>query len=100
MAPLWQSVAIVSLLAVSLVSGEAYTPKHKAGRCSIRGNCGKRGFFGSQLPCPDNGLAKEPEDDVRKQLVEICGPKWKSGPVCCEAEQVRYLMMTDSESSR
>jgi hypothetical protein len=23
-------------------------------------------------------------------LVELCGPKWNTGPVCCEAEQVRY----------
>jgi Niemann-Pick C1 protein len=73
---------------LSLVSGEAYTPKHEAGRCSIRGSCGGGGFFSPALPCPDNGLAREPEEDVRKQLVEICGPKWNTGPVCCEADQV------------
>jgi Niemann-Pick C1 protein len=81
--------ALAGLLAVSLVSAEAaYTPKHEAGRCAIRGNCGKQGFFGSELPCPDNELAKDPTKEVRDQLVGICGAKWNTGSVCCEAEQV------------
>lgn len=72
----------------TIVSSEAITPIHEAGRCAIRGNCGKEAFFSPELPCPDNGLAEEPEEDVRKQLVDICGPKWSSGPVCCLGEQV------------
>jgi Niemann-Pick C1 protein len=88
MSRLWRLAAVAALL--GLVSGVAYTPKHEAGRCSIRGSCGSSGFFSPALPCPDNGLAREPEDDVRKQLVDICGPKWNTGAVCCEAEQV-YL---------
>lgn len=83
----WRSFTVVGLL-VSLVAGESYTPKHEAGRCSIRGSCGKDSFFGPELPCPDNGLAKEPDADARKQLVELCGPKWNTGPVCCESNQV------------
>lgn len=79
---------MAALLEGSLASNEAYTPKHEAGRCAIRAACGKT-FFGSQLPCPDNGLALEPKDKVRAQLVDICGPKWNEGPVCCDAEQVR-----------
>ena len=90
MRPFWPSASIAGLLTASLVSGEAYTPKHEAGRCSLRGNCGKSSFFGPELPCADNGLATEPEDEVRKQLVDICGPKWNTGPVCCEGEQVCY----------
>ncbi|KAN0119669.1 multidrug efflux transporter AcrB transmembrane domain containing protein [Hyaloscypha variabilis] len=86
---LWSSTVVATLL--RLVSGEAYTPKHEAGRCSIRGSCGGGGFFSPALPCPDNGLAREPEEDVRKQLVEICGPKWNTGPVCCEADQLEAL---------
>ncbi len=78
--------AIAALL--SLASGQAHTPIHEAGRCSIRGSCGGSGFFSPALPCPDNGLAREPEEDVRKQLVDICGPKWQTGPVCCEGDQV------------
>jgi len=86
MSRLWRLGAVAALL--GLASGEAYTPKHEAGRCSIRGSCGSSGFFSPALPCPDNGLAREPDDDVRKQLVDLCGPKWSSGPVCCEADQV------------
>ena len=69
---------------------ENWTTKHEAGRCAIRGHCGKQSFFGSELPCPDNGLAKEPEEDVREKLVGICGDAWKEGPVCCEDTQVRW----------
>ncbi|KAG0645741.1 NPC intracellular cholesterol transporter 1-related 1 [Hyphodiscus hymeniophilus] len=90
MGGLWRPVTAVAAL-LSLVSAELYTPKHEAGRCAIRGTCGKEGFFGSELPCPDNGLATEPEEDVRKQLVELCGTKWSEGPVCCEAVQIDAL---------
>lgn len=82
---------LVGLL--SLASGELYTPKHEAGRCAIRGNCGGGGFFASPLPCPDNGLAQDPEDDVRKQLVDMCGPKWRTGPICCDGAQVCIPMI-------
>jgi Niemann-Pick C1 protein len=84
----WHLAAVAGLVAVTLASGGAYTPKHEAGRCALRGNCGKTGFFGPELPCVDNEVAEEPEDEVRKQLVGICGPKWDSGPVCCAGEQV------------
>jgi Niemann-Pick C1 protein len=91
MGRLWRSAtAAVVLLALNLVSAGS---KHEAGRCSIRGTCGKDSFFGPELPCPDNGLAAEPDDDVRKQLVELCGPKWNTGPVCCEGKQVRNSLL-------
>lgn len=83
------AVAAGALLLARLGCAEPYTPTHEAGRCAIRGQCGSKGFFGKQLPCVDNGLSTEPDDDVRKQLVELCGAKWSSGPVCCDAEQVR-----------
>jgi Niemann-Pick C1 protein len=100
MGRLWHPViAVASLLMWSLVVAEPYTPKHEAGRCAIRGSCGKDGFFGPELPCPDNGLATEPKDDTRKKLVELCGPKWSSGPVCCEEAQVRQLLNWDCSDS-
>ena len=80
---LWFGLALISV-----TSGELFTPKHEAGRCAIRGSCGGGGFWSPALPCLDNGLAKEPEETLRTQLVEMCGPKWKTGPVCCEADQV------------
>jgi Niemann-Pick C1 protein len=92
MGRLWHSVVGIAVLSASIVTSELYTPKHEAGRCAIRGGCGRKPFFGSKLPCPDNGLAKDPEDDVREQLVELCGPKWSTGPVCCEKEQVICIL--------
>lgn len=86
----WRTFVVATLF--SLSSGEAYTPKHEAGRCAIRGSCGGGGIFSPALPCPDNGIAKEPDDDLRKQLVGICGEKWNTGPICCESDQV----ITDS----
>ncbi|KAK3902396.1 patched family-domain-containing protein [Staphylotrichum tortipilum] len=86
-------VASGGLLLASLGSAVAdvYTPKHEAGRCAIRGHCGAKRVFGSQLPCVDNGLAAEPDAKLRQQLTDLCGPKWAQGPVCCNAEQVDAL---------
>lgn len=86
----------VTLLASYIFSASAstsgnYTTKHEKGRCAIRGNCGKQSFFGGELPCPDNGLAKAPDKDVRKQLVKICGEDWSSGDVCCDSDQITAL---------
>ncbi|PYI14710.1 multidrug efflux transporter AcrB transmembrane domain-containing protein [Aspergillus violaceofuscus CBS 115571] len=68
-----------------------YTDIHEPGRCALRGHCGKKSFFGGELPCPDNGRAKQPEAAVRKKLVDLCGSKWQDGPVCCEDEQIDAL---------
>lgn len=73
----------------SLAQGE--TKIHEKGRCAIRGHCGKQSFFGGELPCPDNGLAEEPEAAVRKKLADLCGTKWEEGPVCCKEEQIDAL---------
>ncbi|KAF2718019.1 NCR1, Niemann-pick type C [Polychaeton citri CBS 116435] len=67
------------------------TTKHEAGRCAMRGHCGKQGFFGSALPCPDNGPAHTPDDDLRKEIMDLCGDEWKETDVCCNAEQVDTL---------
>jgi len=86
---LWTYVATVIPVAVQLVQAELWTPRHEAGRCALRGTCGGGGFFSPSLPCVDNGLAKDPEDDVRQKLINLCGPKWSTGPICCEEDQVR-----------
>ncbi|KAF9697635.1 hypothetical protein EKO04_004505 [Ascochyta lentis] len=85
------TVGLFSMLAGAALAGPDLTTKHEKGRCAIRGQCGKQSFFGSELPCPDNGPAKAPTDDVRKQLVAICGEKWSETDVCCEAEQLDAL---------
>lgn len=79
------SLALQPLLA----SAQGETEIHEKGRCAIRGHCGKKSIFGGELPCPDNGLAHQPEDPVRQKLVNLCGPKWEEGPLCCREEQVR-----------
>lgn len=81
---------LLSILGVSANEGN-WTVKHEAGRCAIKGQCGKKSFFGGQLPCPDNGLAEEPDQDTRKKLVAICGDDWSDGDICCDADQVLHL---------
>lgn len=87
--------AIAALLlapALALAAdGPDLTTIHEAGRCAIRGECGKQSFFGSELPCPDNGLAEDPADDVREQLVAVCGADWEDTKVCCTKEQIAAL---------
>ncbi|EEP76462.1 hypothetical protein UREG_01311 [Uncinocarpus reesii 1704] len=89
----YYAVLLVGLAAVQSSSAfmEGETKRHEKGRCAIRGHCGKKSFFGGQLPCPDNDLAREPEDKVRDKLVSLCGEKWSHGPVCCEDEQIDAL---------
>jgi Niemann-Pick C1 protein len=91
-----RQLLVLYLLAVfvaSTAADDGWTRKHEPGRCAIRGHCGKKSFFGKELPCPDNGLAEEPDGDVREKLVDICGDKWSAGPVCCRGDQVRRTAM-------
>jgi len=90
-------IAVVAVGANTIHASDLLTPKHEAGRCAIRGHCGKLGFFGKPLPCIDNGLAKDPDQELRRQLVSICGAKWSEGPVCCDSEQVRRVKQSVAE---
>ena len=91
--PLLCLVIIVFWTVLATATDSNWTIKHEAGRCAMRGQCGKVDvFFGKELPCPDNRIAKQPEDDVRKKLMKICGDKWKKGPICCDEDQVRISM--------
>ncbi|KAK2466511.1 hypothetical protein APHAL10511_002153 [Amanita phalloides] len=61
-------------------------------RCTMRGSCGKKGFFGKPLPCPYDGPPVEPENArARNLLASVCGPDFAEGPVCCTMEQVKTL---------
>ena len=84
-------VAASGLLLASSVWAEPFTVKHERGRCAIRGTCGKQSLFGKELPCPDNDLAKKPADELREQLVNLCGSKWNDTDVCCDESQVDAL---------
>lgn len=86
----WLSIGALAAVGVAAES-ENTTGIHEAGRCAIRGHCGKQSLFGSQLPCPDNGLAEEPSDDLREQLISVCGEEWSDSKVCCREEQLDAL---------
>ncbi|CAD6582982.1 MAG: hypothetical protein ASARMPREDX12_001140 [Alectoria sarmentosa] len=84
--------ATLAVLCLNVLgSEENWTVKHEEGRCAMRGQCGKKSFFGGELPCPDNGLAEEPDEDTRTKLVAICGDDWNEGDVCCDEAQVDNL---------
>ncbi|KAF2124074.1 multidrug efflux transporter AcrB transmembrane domain-containing protein [Dothidotthia symphoricarpi CBS 119687] len=87
----WRAMTVLSILAGSALAAPDLTAVHEKGRCAMRGHCGKQGFFGSDLPCPDNGLATTPEDDVRQKLVDICGDQWSDTDICCAEEQLDAL---------
>ncbi|KAG6833792.1 hypothetical protein H0H87_001224 [Tephrocybe sp. NHM501043] len=58
----------------------------------MRDSCGKKGFFGKDLPCPYDGPPEEPEDDrARALLVQVCGSEFAEGPTCCTTSQVEVL---------
>ena len=84
-------VAAGAALITSTIADPFSTPLHEQGRCAVRGHCGKQGFFGKELPCPDNEKAKDPNSSLRRKLVDLCGSKWADGPVCCEEDQVDAL---------
>ena len=86
-----RSPLLILLSLLPLASGDLLTPIHEAGRCAIRGQCGKQSFFGGDLPCLDNEKAKEPSSEVKEKLVGLCGNKWNDTAVCCEEEQVNAL---------
>ena len=93
-APFIASLLLVAwLLEVATCSSDGnWTVNHEVGRCALKGQCGKKSFFGGQLPCPDNAVAEDPDEDTRKKLVAICGDKWDTGAICCDGDQVCDFM--------
>jgi len=89
----WLSwLCVASSASVGVAADSANTTNiHEAGRCAIRGHCGKQSLFGSQLPCPDNDLAEKPSAALREQLVSVCGDEWSDSKVCCKEEQLNAL---------
>ncbi|PPJ53633.1 hypothetical protein CBER1_00829 [Cercospora berteroae] len=95
-ATVWRTLATAVLLwtpsAVAASASEPpWTVRHEAGRCALRGQCGKQSLFGKELPCPDNGPAEDPSDEVRDKLVSLCGDEWRHGKVCCQEDQLDVL---------
>ncbi|KAK9332201.1 sterol-sensing domain of SREBP cleavage-activation-domain-containing protein [Lipomyces starkeyi] len=84
---------VVALTTWASLGSAAITEIHEAGTCAIYKNCGKKSFFGAQLPCPYNGAAVTPDDSTRAKLVDICGPSWASSKVCCDGDQLENLQL-------
>lgn len=73
----------------------AMEPTRPPGRCSMRGNCGKKSIFSPDLPCAvDQSPATPPDDKLKAQLASVCGSEFAqahSNATCCSAEQVSTL---------
>lgn len=82
----------------AVADSSLFTPKHEQGRCAFRGQCGKKSFFGKELPCVDNGLAHDPDEELRAELVDLCGQEWSEGPVCCTLDQVNIFVCASDSS--
>ncbi|KAI0465065.1 hypothetical protein LJB42_000283 [Komagataella kurtzmanii] len=69
------------------------TKVHEAGICALRGNCGKKNFFGSELPCPDNTFSTPSSPDDFDLLEQICGKEFAdiNTYTCCDTSQLLNL---------
>ncbi|GAA6035375.1 hypothetical protein JCM8097_008841 [Rhodosporidiobolus ruineniae] len=62
------------------------------GRCAMRDSCGRKGAFGGEIPCPDNGSADQHDNDVvyRSTLAQVCGDDFPT-TTCCTLSQLSTL---------
>ncbi|KNZ45717.1 hypothetical protein VP01_786g3 [Puccinia sorghi] len=69
------------------------------GRCAMYGRCGKKGFFGQELPCPDNNPARKTTSDLQSALSRICGSEFASWETaCCTKDQIEDLSQSLSQA--
>lgn len=64
---------------------------HAPGYCAMYDNCGKKSFFGAELPCPANVKAVEPDLDTKQLLTSICGAEFPTDQICCSKDQLVNL---------
>lgn len=76
-----------TLSVVSVVMGMI----HEDGYCAMYDNCGKKLFFGSELPCANNTKAVAPDVESQQLLTEICGTDFAMEKVCCSKNQIMNL---------
>lgn len=79
----------VALLVPALAASDDYI--RKPGYCAMYGNCGKKSFFGAQLPCPANIKAVKPSEESIDILTRVCGEDFPTERVCCSNEQLLTL---------
>jgi Niemann-Pick C1 protein len=51
--------------------------------------CGKKGFFGNELPCASNSPAQATDAALKASLADVCGVEWDSA--CCTSSQLETL---------
>lgn len=67
-------------------------PVRAKGVCATYGNCGKKSFFGSLLPCVNNTKAVVPSPESVDILTRVCGADFAFlDGVCCSHEQLLNL---------
>lgn len=64
---------------------------HQDGYCVMYGDCGKKSFFGKQLPCAKTREAVTPSENSIEILNKICGENFPSSRVCCSEDQILEL---------
>ena len=64
---------------------------HQEGYCVMYGDCGKKSFFGKELPCARTKEAVTPSESSIQILNRICGENFPSSRVCCSENQIREL---------
>ncbi|WVR08155.1 hypothetical protein IAU60_005201 [Kwoniella sp. DSM 27419] len=67
-------------------------PRRGQGVCAMRGSCGRMSMFGAELPCPDEGDATAPDQELLDLMSSVCGPSYTlPSAVCCTYDQVATL---------
>jgi len=83
------SIRLLFLTLLSLAVTEAI---QKEGYCSLYDKCGKKSFFGQELPCPYNGEAYPATEEQVLELSALCGEEWKEETkLCCSGTQITEL---------
>ncbi|GAA5926909.1 hypothetical protein JCM3775_007076 [Rhodotorula graminis] len=92
----WLAVTLACALPAAAVAHLDAAPTsflREPGRCAMRDSCGRKSAFGSDIPCPDNGLAQPHDaDDVFKAtLAGVCGGDDFPTTTCCTLGQLDLL---------
>ncbi|GAA6052336.1 hypothetical protein JCM3770_007258 [Rhodotorula araucariae] len=82
----------VALALASAVPAVALSQLRQAGRCALRGECGRKSPWGPQLPCLDNDLATDHAADqaYTEALARVCGAAFPT-TTCCSLAQLDTL---------
>ncbi|KAK4058162.1 niemann-Pick type C- protein 1 [Microbotryomycetes sp. JL221] len=84
-------VLLSLLMTISGLSLAVASFERQPGRCSMRGECGRKSAFSGPLPCPDNDPAEHHTDPIYlATLAQVCGPQFET-TTCCTLQQLQTL---------